>query len=171
MSSTRANVDAPRTILAAVQLAASSAWTASSVVSIEGARGALLGVAATGAASASGALWEARAVGAFAQATAPAIGDNVWYDLTVFDGTVAPTTIAAGTLPTGFDITSLTLGFGLVKPYPTLIRPPAAYAATNVDRKGYPLNVAGYSYLCVMFREIGDTTNRTTLEAKLVTFA
>lgn len=171
MSGLQAQLSTTQTAFTSAVLAASSAWTAGSVIYVKGARTVRLGVRATGHASASGALWEARPVWAFDQAAAPIIGDNVWYEFPFWDGSYTATTLAAGTLPTGFDITSAMLGYALVKPYPLLLRPPVTIGASEVRGDTYVLDVAGAGYLCVMFREIGDTTNRTTVAATAVTIA
>lgn len=151
------------TLFASAALAASNAWTRSSIVSVDGARRITLFIDYD-AAAASGypTIIPLGSCGTTTSSTAePAAGDDSWFQLSTTDGSVT-SAVLAGTLATGSDFT-VTQPQGNSIAYPLAIRLTAATGATDEYRQAITLDVGPLKWFHVQIQETGATANPGTV--------
>lgn len=165
-STPRAGQGGTDTLFAAAALAASGAWTRSSVVSVEGVRKLTLLVD-----------YDAGAIGGYpgivclgsCEIDEPAAGDDSWFQLSVWDGSVTAGALS-GTLPTGADYT-LAQPQGVAIAYPLAIRLTAATNATDEYRQAVTVDVTPFRWFHIIAAEVGVTATPGTLSALYSTAA
>lgn len=151
------------TIFASAALAASGAWTRSSVISVArmrkltlfvdydpGAIGGYPGVIPLGS---NGTVDDPN--------SQPAAGDDSWFVLSNFDGSIT-SGVASGTLPTGADYT-IVQPMGSSIAYATVIRLTAATNATDEYRQAITIDVTPFRWFHFIAAEQGVTATPGTL--------
>lgn len=146
------------TIFSSATLAASGAWTRSSIVEVRGARRITLMVDYDPAAISGYPVIIPLVSCATVQ---PAAGDDSWFRPTVWDGSVTAAALT-GTLATGTDFT-ISQNNGIVLMHPLAIRFAAASAATDEYRPAVPIDVTPYRWFHFQVAEVGATANPGTL--------
>lgn len=149
-------------IFASAALATSGAWTRSDIVNVERFRTITLFVDYDPDASSTAAYPAIVGLVSNSQEE-PAAGDDEWYQIPVWDGSLTAGTLA-GTLPTGADYT-IAQDQGVALVYGLAIRLAASSAASNEYRQAIVIDVAPYKYFHFIVAEVGDTTNPGTFSA------
>lgn len=151
------------TIFASAALAASGAWTRSSIISVARMRKLTLFIDYDPAGSAGyPAIVPFITNGTVADPMSqPAAGDDAWFQLSTYDGTVTAGALT-GTLPTGADYT-LAQPQGVTIAYPLAIRLTAAANATDEYRQAIVLDVSCAKWFHFIAAEVGNTGSPGTL--------
>lgn len=151
------------TIYTSAALAASGAWTRSSIVSVEGVRKITLLVD-----------YDPGAVGGYPAivpfgagvVTEPAAGDDSWFQLSAWDGSLTAGALS-GTLPTGADYT-LAQPQGVAIEYGLAVRLSAATNAADEYRQAITLDVTPFRWFHFIAAEVGVTATPGTLAVSYV---
>ncbi len=167
ISSPAAAESVPETIFASAALAASGAWTRSSIINVEKARKLVLYVDydSADAGGYPGIIpLVTNTISSTAGATpgtVPVATDDVWFQLPMSDGTLTAGALT-GTLPTGADY-NLLMPQGVAIVAGLCVRFTAAAGATDEYRQAIVLDVTPYRWLHFIAAEVGDTANPGTL--------
>lgn len=138
-------------LVAVATLAASGAYTRSTIVDLTGARFLTLYVDFDAAAIAN----VLSMVPMFsAQLASPAAGDDEWFSPGVWDGTVTAGTLTASSVPSGGDYT-ISPDFGRILYRSLDIRTEPADATTDEIRVCFTLNVAPHRWFHLLYAEAG----------------
>jgi hypothetical protein len=148
------------TIFTSAALAASGAWTRSSIIEVSSARRVVLLID-----------YDPAAIGGYPAivplisnaGAQPAAGDDSWFQMPVWDGSITAGALS-GTLPTGADYT-LTQPQGVALTYGLAVRLSAAAAATDEYRQAIVLDVTPYRWFHFIAAEVGVTATPGTLSA------
>lgn len=166
---TQAQIGPKTNIRASAALSASGAWAElTTPVWVAKARRVILIMTYTGGGSASGAYPQMWPVISF-EATAPAIGDDTWFSLPAPDPAYTAVSLASGTLPSGWDQTSIASSFGSISHAPLILIPKPTTAASEKVRETFYLDIAGANWLQVLSHEAGDASHPGTLALDIVT--
>jgi hypothetical protein len=145
-------------IFASAALAASGAWSRSSIVSVADARKLTLFVD-----------YDPGAIGGYpglillgsCNVTEPASDADSWFQLSMFDGSVT-SAVGSGALATGSDFTiAQPEGFAIA--YPLIVRLTAATNAADEYRQAITLDVTPFRWVHFQAAEIGVTATPGTL--------
>lgn len=148
--------------VASAALAASGAFTASSIISVDQARRLTLWVSYTMNASAT-AGYPQILVAQTAQETLPLTTDDVWYHSQVNDGSVSAT-LLTGSMPSSVDAT-IAPEWGSLTLRPVVYRLEGGDASTDKIRLKIPVDVQDARWCFLLYAEEGDSTNPGTFAA------
>lgn len=158
----RATETVSLSIFASAALAASGAYTRSSIISVDAAR--FISLQCDYDPHASSTAGYPMIVPLVSNADdEPAAGDDSWFQMPITDGTLTAGTLA-GAVPSGADYT-LAQDQGVVTVYGLAVRLAASQANTNEYRQAVDLDVTRYRWFHFIVGEVGDTTNPGTFSA------
>lgn len=153
-------------LVSSATLAASGAWTHSSVVAVGGYRKINIDLYyTTDSTGGTGGYPGLIPVFSNKAGTAPAAGDDVWVAPTILNDTRTLTT-PSGTIATGTDWTQAP-GFAYGVGERLLLRLVASANDTDIQRARFVLDCSTAKYFCCQYAEVGDTSNPGALAIEI----